>query len=238
MRSSSLTLPAVGGCRLTQPHSVLRIAAYILASPKHRWHRLRVAPLMLTTAAVVGTKIVALLFNPATNFSYAPLQRFIPTPPCGQCRARLHFGMPGNLRLPFPTCKDRHLCSGLQSERAAICRHPPTHSGLMNARTYACGTARLNAPGASAYSQAAPRCGGHYVKSKPEQPPAQGERGSGDSLDKPAANSLSATPTPPVRSLFRLGLHSLLPPRQLHLPQCRHNALRTLIIRPRCKQLP
>ncbi len=80
-RSSLLTHPAVGVCRLTQPHSGLRIADYILTSPRHRWHRLRVAPLMLTTAAVVGTKIVALLFNPATNFSYAQLQRFIPTPP-------------------------------------------------------------------------------------------------------------------------------------------------------------
>ncbi len=80
-RSSFLTLPAVGDCRLTQPHSVRRIAAYILTSPKHRWHRLCVAPLMLTTAAVVGTKIVALLFNPATNFSYSQLQRFNPTPP-------------------------------------------------------------------------------------------------------------------------------------------------------------
>lgn len=106
-----------------------------------------------------------------------------------------------------------------ESERAVICRHPPTRKRTdertdFRLRLYHTTPTR----GRADYSRRARR---HTVRlrhdaavitSKPEQPTAQGERGSGDSLDKPAANSLSAAPTPPVRSLFRLGLHSLCRP--------------------------
>ena len=110
----------------------------------------------------------------------------------------------------------------------------------MNARVFACGTSFTALSGREDISLRARR---HTVRlrheaevftANPEQPAAHGTEGS-DIVAVQANNkvlSLHKLPDTPLCRLFRLVLHSLPPLRPLRLPQCRHNALSTLIVRP------
>ena len=89
--------------------------------------------------------------------------------------------------LAIPTRKDSHLIYVLHSEQVAIRHQPPTQKRTEERTVFRLwhivyrpfGQRGLLAPGASAYSPPTPRC--EAPKSIPEQPPAQGKWGSGDS---------------------------------------------------------
>lgn len=133
--------PGRGEWQLIQTSIRPPLEAYILPSPSILGRGSAVRRIRLKTATVVGTKIVALLFIPAPNCSYAQLQRLIPTPLLSsRCRARFLFGMSGNLRLLFRLVK-----TGFSTTFSNRCKPPfatclPPQRGLMNTRTYACGT--------------------------------------------------------------------------------------------------
>ena len=117
-----MTLPAGAN---GSSYNLIPYSVCYLHPPKseHFWPRLRVAPLQLKTAAAVGTKIVALLFIPATNFSYSQLQRLIPTPAAS---GAFPFRYVRHLRLPFRPVRTGICTPSSIRSRAAIRHHPPT----------------------------------------------------------------------------------------------------------------
>ena len=174
---------------------------------EHRWSRLRCSPLRLTTAAGAGSRDCALRL--AVRLIPTPLLRhgvgrgvrtcgyklsltatFPLSPPPLRCRGvgTLHSAVNPATSACFSDSQGQSSC--LRPPVGALppfATSLPPRSGLMNARRLARGTviyrpvgqSGLFAPGASAYSPPTPRC--EAPKSIPEQPPAQGKWGSGDS---------------------------------------------------------
>ena len=144
--------PGWGECRLIRTSLRPPVDAYILPSPSI-FGRGSYLPTTKNRFGCRGDR----LFPPAC-------QRFIPTPllrhgvgrvVCTYTHklsltATLHSAVNPSSALPLcsaktpplaiPTRKHRHLHYVIHSARAAIRHHPPTHSGLMNARIFACGT--------------------------------------------------------------------------------------------------
>ena len=153
-RSSFLTLPAGGECRPYRPPSVLRLlptslqvraslveapllsastndrcgfrgdrviclSAHVPASPRHRLRLVRVIPSLRKLPALHSW------LPRQSHYLWLLPFRFAPTPLLRRGVGPLHFIANPKHPLAFPTRKDRHLHSGLQS---AHCRHPPPSS--------------------------------------------------------------------------------------------------------------
>ena len=177
------------------------------SKPEHRWSRLCFAPLRLTTAAAFGSRDCRLRLH--YRFLPTPLLRHGVGPLSLRLRQQTLFKgysnalsrhrsyvavsgaslypLPRNLRLLFRLVRTGIFTPSSGRRTAAVRHHLPPIRGLMNARCLASGTviyrpfgqSGLFAQGASAYSPPTPRC--EAPKSIPEQPPAQGKWGSGDS---------------------------------------------------------
>ena len=88
------------------------------------------ASLRLKTAAAAGTKIVALHFTTATNFSYSLLQCSIPPPLLRQGVGRVSTSVCPAPTLAFPSCRCRSASLPPAIARTPYTSHvPPTHRG-------------------------------------------------------------------------------------------------------------
>lgn len=142
--------------------------------------------------------------------------------------------------LAIPTRKDSHLISVLHSEQVDIRHQPPTQKRTDERTVFRLwhivyrpfGQRGLFASGASAYSQATPRSGGLYSQPRTAYGSRQGGVGHCRSASPTTKSCRSINYATPLCAVCSGSPSNPFPLRQLHLSQCRHNALRTFIKRP------
>ena len=98
---------------------VICLSAHVPARPRHRLRLARVIPSLRKLPALHSW------LPRQSHYLWLLPFRFAPTPLLRRSVGPLHFIANPKPPLAFPTRKDRHLHSGLQS---AHCRHPPPSS--------------------------------------------------------------------------------------------------------------